>query len=127
LGEKKDLEMKQADLRTSIVKDMVEIEKLIQGSVNLSIKNQFLTAFDDVTVRNTPQDIFNRRDVNLMKSIMYKEDGTRKPVQKDALTLLGRQRVDTLRRKLEQLQLLENQTKLKPNKKTEEELKDCNG
>jgi hypothetical protein len=58
---------------------------------------------------------------------MYKPDGTRKPVQGDALKLLGQQRVDNLRRKLEQLQLLENQTKLKLNKKTEEELKDCNG
>jgi hypothetical protein len=122
LGEKKDLEMKQADLRASIVKDMVEIEKLIQGSVNLSIKNQFLTAFDDVTVRNTPQDIFNRKDVNLMKSIMYRPDGTRKPVQGDALKLLGQQRVDNLRRKLEQLQLLENQTKIKPNTATQSSL-----
>lgn len=127
-GEEQQEEM--INIRKNLTKEMQKIQREIESSSYLSDKNRFITAFDDTYIENIDSDIMNRKNVNFLKSLYFEqnENGTliNKPIQGDAVKLLTKDRINSIRKQLNRLMFLENQAKTSLDKNTLKKLK-CNG
>lgn len=122
IGKLESNETDASKLREDIVKDMKQIEKLINSSVEIPDKNRFIEAFDNNVVENKGSDIMNRKDVNFIKEVFFTAEGGLKPIQGKAMEIIGKERLSNLRDKLQTLQFYEKQISTIKDKQTEKNL-----
>lgn len=125
IGNLADTETDAISLRSDIVNDLREIEKIVNSSIEIPDQNQLIQAFDNNVVENQGTDIMNRKDVNFIKEVFFTEAGKLKSVQGRAVEVIGKDKLLRLRDKLQMLQFYEDQIKIIKNKNTENNLK-CN-
>lgn len=107
IGKLESNETDASKLREDIVKDMKQIEKLINSSVEIPDKNRFIEAFDNNVVENKGSDIMNRKDINFIKEVFFTAEGRLKSIQGKAMEIIGKEKLSNLRDKLQTLQFYE--------------------
>lgn len=123
IGTKDQNETDAIKLREDIIKDIVEIRKIINITPDMP-DNKIVAAFDNNDILNQGSDIMNRRDVNYIKTIFFNENG-RLQLQGKAVDIIGRDRLVKIREKLELLEFYENQIKTIKDKEVYKKL-NCN-
>jgi hypothetical protein len=112
LGSLQTNETDASKLRASISDNMLEIERVIRTSVEMPDKGRFVQAFDDQTVDNKGMDIFNRKDVNMIKPLFFDANGNKIGLQGKAVEIIGKDKLLVLREQLIRLEFYEAQIKI---------------
>jgi hypothetical protein len=110
IGTQDNNEKGAIELRQDIVKDLLEIRKIVNTTPNISENNRFVQAFDNEDVENKGTDIINRKDVNFIRKVFFNENG-KLALQGNIVDIIGREKLVNLRDKLEKLQFFEDQIK----------------
>ena len=121
VGTKDQNETDAINLRVDIIKDIVEVRKIVNTTPDMP-DGRIVDAFDENDILNQGSDIMNRRDVKYIREMFFNENG-RLQLQGKAVDIIGRERLTKIREKLELLEFYENQVKTIKDKETIKKLK----
>ena len=121
IGTKDQNETDAINLRADIIKDIVEVRKIVNTTPDMP-DGRIVDAFDENDILNQGSDIMNRRDVKYIREMFFNENG-RLQLQGKAVDIIGRERLTKIREKLELLEFYENQVKIIKDKETIKKLK----
>mgnify|MGYP006059834971 CR=1 FL=1 len=120
VGTKDQNETDAINLRADIIKDIVEVRKIVNTTPDMP-DGRIVDAFDENDILNQGSDIMNRRDVKYIREMFFNENG-RLQLQGKAVDIIGRERLIKIREKLELLEFYENQSKTIKDKETSKKL-----
>ena len=120
IGTKDQNETDAINLRADIIKDIVEVRKIVNTTPDIP-DGRIVDAFDENDILNQGSDIMNRRDVKYIREMFFNENG-RLQLQGKAVDIIGRERLIKIREKLELLEFYENQIKTIKDKETSKKL-----
>ena len=112
-GAKTENETSARNIRQELVKDLLEIEKIVNSSPDLKDETRFVEAFSNNAVKDKGSDIMNRSDVNFIMKAFFNESGKIAINENDkAVIAIGKDKLLAFRKKLENLAWHEDQIKV---------------